>query len=291
MNSFDATDSWSPPALVIDSAKRLIADPASFGLKDTPEFEALVIRLCTDRRMQSVWRELLRSNGKDKFLYPPKLDSINPYSGFLKNAAERAARLQVMENDSDTQEERKSLAVRVNQLRALEKVSNVELLSWPVSLRQQSACASFFVSMVQYAASEVAVFTRVEVDMAAQELRSIADKLEFSSELAAIFLRVQVPVEVALMTEQLRKAALSFDIHKGSRLMVKRRRSDDRMRTFAIRLDDRAQEIFGQHFYGLIAAVSNVVFEGSKATQTRIRAMVRPKASRRSGVKRPKEVR
>lgn len=291
MGRSNTTDSWLPPSFVVDSAKRLLADPSSFGFEGTREFEALVIRLCADRRMQTVWRELLRPNGEGAFFYPPKLDSINPYSGFLKYAAERFAALQVMGADAVTQDELRSLAIRVEHLRDLEKVATVEISGFPAIVRQESACASFFASIVQSAASQVTVFTDLDLDMAARELRSIADKLDFYSELAAIFLKGQVPPDVILMTEQLRKTAASFEIHKSSRLKVKRRRSDDRLRTFAIRLNTTAQEIFGQHFYGLIAAISNVVFEEFEVTQVHIRAMVRPKAPRKSGVKRAKAAR
>lgn len=239
--------------------------------------------------MQAVWRQLMRPEGAGRFYYPARIESLSPYIGSLEYAKVRSATLRDMGEDDDARAELRSLRVRAKHSRSLQRVAVAEIAKLPANIRQEVACASFFSNAVQFASWETTVFTTGDVDVATQEMRLIADKLESSSELASAFLKIEVPSIVRRMVDKLRKSAASFEHYKNDALVVKRRRSDDRIRTFAIRLNARAQEIFGQHFHGQIATISNVIFEDSKMTDARIREMVRPKTTSRGGVRRVKK--
>jgi hypothetical protein len=63
--------------------------------------------------------------------------------------------------------------------------------------------------------------------------------------------------------------------------VIGRYRGDMRLRTYAAWIANSSKELFGQQLYGTLATITNVVFERSDMTGSKIREMLRARPGRR----------
>jgi hypothetical protein len=118
------------------------------------------------------------------------------------------------------------------------------------------------------------VLTTSDLEVASNYLEFTADELGRLARISSLLLGgAQVDVEEAMRA--LRRKARSVLAFQGSKLHVKRHRSDDELKAFAIKLDEIIKSLFGSSMYGTAASIANVALDRRDIKAFKIRTLLR----------------
>jgi hypothetical protein len=252
------------PTQIIWTVNRLVGDDATSEL--TPDEKAVAAALCIDERMQTVWREVFRKSESGGFLYPAKIEALNPYSrglawtGRLVRSFERARDDRFLFDHGAAR--RKAKRYRHHEASAMEVLKMM-------SSDYRQELASMHLYTVAFKAFQYAnVVTDSDLDLATEYAKETIERLrEVSS--------YTLSVDWAKAEKEFRGAALAIERIRGGPFHVKRRSRDDRARAFAIEVGAETKRLFGDNLCGVIATLANVSFDRRDLTNLRVREFIR----------------
>ncbi len=262
---------WAVPPSISRLAIDLIARMKEHGDEDAPKKQLIAARLCLDKRMENVWRQLLRTRGKSQYVYPARPDALNPFSLAIEFARERIAVLEHL-GETDSLSEIKWLQRRIEQCQIEKKSAAERIATLSASDRQEWACKSVFFSAFSYAAAEVTVLTQADLEIVVKEIQEGTH--ERSAREVFSLLGVDVPQNVQDALHDFRKQAI-ITLFNHKDLIVARHRDDDDLRAFALKMTAATRRLFGTNLYGQVAVIANVALDRSDITLSKIRERVR----------------
>jgi len=242
------TPGWLPP-LVLEAAN-LLAEMAP----DMPaETEAVLTRLVVDERMKGVWQDLGKHKREgaptsERFYDAAPPAAVRSWAGLAEAWRARATEYRALGDEATAAQY--ELYAAATQGR--------EGASPPAPLNEAdergNVLATVFTLAFSLYASGVIVVSRRDLerrieDLRARGLASIADALEHQ--------------------------AKSLE---GAKFIVDRRRSDPRINAFVEGMAKEMRAMFGQDMPGVIATITNVVFDRSDYDRDRIRALLKDRS-------------
>jgi hypothetical protein len=267
-------ENCSPPDSVADMARRVMEQMEAYGLENKPERQLVALRLADDERMSAVWKRLLWPHAERHFLYPARIDALNPGSAGLEYVNEKTRILRQL-GDANSIAETNWLSQRAKQLEADQKVAESLIQSLSPKQRQEWACGNFYLAAFWAAATGAAVFTAADVEEKAGHFQAMAAELREIGTAIRPLWEDGVSFDSEPAARELEKKARFLLARKAERLCVERHRGDDTVRAFVIRVEAAARHLFGVSLYGTVATVTNVALNRQDVTGHQVRELVR----------------
>jgi hypothetical protein len=251
---------WLPQP-VADYARRAFTNDC----RTAPD-ELLLRRLSSDLRMKRVWSELLKRKrlnhrSTEAFKYPAT--SLKNWTSGARAGRRRVQNLRRMSDPINEAEANKvELCMAMYQVGQEHKWGSGEKLP-----TQQLALVAFFDQAFECARSNSRPVSRADAQAKRAHYLNMARRIRDDVKQQEI--RSITLIDAAFEYDGLAdKAAPPRD----DPLLVERTgRGDERQRGFVIKLVTSAAEIFGSPLYGIVAIVTNVVFERKDWTGQRVR--------------------
>jgi hypothetical protein len=257
---------WLPPP-VATSARIAIAK--AHEDKGSDQIER-VQRLASDPRMKNVWKEVLKRKrlkyeSTGAFVHP-----ATPSENWSPQARARRRQSRLLRDRRHTSE--------ANKLEAWARLSEFTDVSMYLSecdrggafSRQDRALAFFFFQALRSAQQTIRPVSETEAKAKRRHYLKMANQIR--DDVTRLGLTATELLDAAFAYEQLADNAAP---PSGDPLLVKRkRRGDEGQNGFVMALAVTATAIFGSSLYGIVATVTNVIFDCEHWTGQRVRKVV-----------------
>jgi hypothetical protein len=228
--------------------------------------ELLLGRLSSDLRMKRVWNELLKRKrfkhrSTEAFKYPTT--SLKNWTSRVRAGRRRAQNLRRMSDPINEAEAKKvELCVATDELGQEHTWGGGEKLP-----TQQLALVAFFDQAFKCARSNSRPVSRADAQAKRAHYLDMARRIR--DDVARLDIRSITLIDAAFEYEAL--ADWAAPPPDDPLLVARTGRGDERQRGFVIELVTSAAAIFGSPLYGIVAIVTNVVFERKDWTGQRVR--------------------
>jgi hypothetical protein len=262
---------WFPPALRTD-ANRVF----QLVLEEGASLDVLnrLRRLVAHADMRKVWIQLLKRKSRtdrDEFLYPAK--PIKPIPGTEDEWRRDIDQLRRWGGPRSLRyaklfEEIADLAVRLPPIGR--STRSAQFL-------QNAACGRLLASAMFFARSEISVISVKDLKYLSRYFERMAKRLQDEASLLRAFGFEKADAKkLEGVAQAAMKKARTIALDPDDLLLVKRKRHDEFMHAYVLRLAKRTRELFGVQLSGCIAIMTNAVFE-TKLSGRHIREMTRDK--------------
>jgi hypothetical protein len=263
-----------PSAVLISAA--LIDGAARLQAKLTKENNApalkVLSRLVSDRRMRSVWQEIYKKKRRN---YKPTEEFLHPACLTFRSAAAEHRRLACEFREKGLEAEAKlseALAAAEEKLSNFATEGKLENVPSDPQWCEQDLAAQAFLQQACLSATDVIPIRTVEIAAEQAKLSNISASLrQLAVELDDIGRELDAVDMIRIADDCDEELRAYEEAPFNPNLIIERKRSDPKIRTYAVNLSLFAYSIFKTPLSGTIATTVNVVFERADLTDDKVR--------------------